>query len=51
LAQLKDQGALSDPDWQAMGREVTATIESAVAFAEASPFPAPEQALEDMYAA
>jgi TPP-dependent pyruvate/acetoin dehydrogenase alpha subunit len=51
LGQLKDQGAMTDADWQAMDREVLAEIEAAVAFAEASPFPAPEQALEDMYAA
>jgi TPP-dependent pyruvate/acetoin dehydrogenase alpha subunit len=42
---------MTDVEWQAMGREVRASIESAVAFAEASPFPKPEQALEDMYAA
>ena len=42
---------MTDADWQAMDREVLATIEGAVAFAEASPFPTPEQALEDMYAA
>ncbi len=49
--QLEAQGALTDADWQAMNKEVSATIGDAVAFAEASPFPAPEQALEDMYAA
>ena len=43
--------AMTDADWQAMHKEVMATIGDAVAFAEASPFPAPEQALEDMYAA
>ena len=51
LGQLKAQGAITDVEWQAMGKEVLASIESAVAFAEASPFPKPEQALEDMYAA
>ena len=49
--QLEAQGAMTDADWQAMNKEVSATIGDAVAFAEASPFPAPEQALEDMYAA
>jgi acetoin:2,6-dichlorophenolindophenol oxidoreductase subunit alpha len=49
--QLQAQGAMTDADWQAMHKEVLATIGSAVAFAEASPFPTPEQALEDMYAA
>jgi pyruvate dehydrogenase E1 component alpha subunit len=51
LGQLKAQGAMTDADWQAMHKEVLATIGDAVAFAEKSPFPAPEQALEDMYAA
>ena len=51
LGQLKAQGAMTDADWQTMHKEVLATIGGAVAFAEASPFPAPEQALEDMYAA
>jgi TPP-dependent pyruvate/acetoin dehydrogenase alpha subunit len=51
LGQLKAQGAMTDTDWQAMHKEVLATIGAAVAFAEASPFPTPEQALEDMYAA
>ena len=50
-AQLEAQGALTETEWQAMQKDVLATIGSAVAFAEASPFPAPEQALEDMYAA
>src|SRR5499425_2747409 len=51
LAQLKAQGALTDSDWQATHKEVLDTIGAAVAFAEASPFPKPEHALEDMYAA
>ena len=51
LGQLKAQGAMSDADWQAMNKEVLATIGGAIAFADASPFPTPEQALEDMYAA
>jgi acetoin:2,6-dichlorophenolindophenol oxidoreductase subunit alpha len=51
LGQLKAQGAITDADWQATQQEVITTIGGAVAFAEASPFPKPEQALEDMYAA
>jgi len=47
---LKEQGAIDDAGLEAMDREVLATIESSCAFAEASPFPKPEQALEDMYA-
>lgn len=49
-ALLKEQGAIDDAGLEAMDREVLATIESSCAFAEASPFPKPEQALEDMYA-
>jgi TPP-dependent pyruvate/acetoin dehydrogenase alpha subunit len=44
------QGQLTDAEWQTMDREVLAVIERSVAFAEASPFPAPEAALEDVYA-
>jgi TPP-dependent pyruvate/acetoin dehydrogenase alpha subunit len=34
-----------------MEREIMATLEAAVAFAEASPFPTAEQAAEDAFAA
>ncbi len=34
-----------------MEREIIAALEAAVAFAEASPFPTPEQATEDVFAA
>ena len=46
-----NQGQLSDEEWQAMDREILAEIEKSVAFAKASPFPAPEKALEDVFAA
>ena len=36
---------------QAMERDIMAALEAAVAFAEASPFPTPEQATEDAFAA
>ena len=39
-----------DASWQALDTDVVATIEKACAFADASPFPKPEDALEDMYA-
>lgn len=45
------QGQLSDADWKAMDDQVMARIEKSVAFAKASPFPKPEDALEDMFAA
>lgn len=44
------QGQLSDKEWQAMDRDVLDAIERSVAFAKSSPFPAPEAALEDVFA-
>jgi len=49
--QLRDQGDLDDAGMRAIEREVMAAIEAAVAFAEASPFPLPEQATDDVFAA
>src|SRR6266849_3921539 len=49
--QLKEQGDLDDAGMQAIDRDIMAALESAVAFAEASPFPTPEQATEDAFAA
>ncbi len=51
VKQLKDQGQLDEAQWQALDKDVLATIEKACAFADASPFPKPEDALADMYAA
>jgi pyruvate dehydrogenase E1 component alpha subunit len=51
LRQLEDQQQLAASDWQAMEAHVQSEIEAAVAFAEASPYPAPEQATEDVFAA
>jgi TPP-dependent pyruvate/acetoin dehydrogenase alpha subunit len=45
------QGQLTDEEFQAMDREILARIEKAVVFAKASPFPVPEKALEDVFAA
>jgi pyruvate dehydrogenase E1 component alpha subunit len=42
-------GALSEPQAKAMDERVTARIEAAVRFAEASPWPAPEDALQDVF--
>ena len=51
LEQLKQQqGQFSDAEFQAMDDEILAQIEASVAFAEASPFPAPESALDDVFA-
>lgn len=44
------QGQLSEEEWQEMDAEILATIESAVDFAKASPFPAPETALNNVFA-
>jgi len=52
LAHLKrQQGQLTDDEWEEMDREILARIERAVAFARASPFPRPEAATEDVFAA
>ena len=48
---LRDQGDLDDASLQDIDREVMGAIERAVAFADASPFPTPEQATDDVFAA
>jgi acetoin:2,6-dichlorophenolindophenol oxidoreductase subunit alpha len=49
--QLRDQGYLDDGGLQRMEREIMDAVEAAVAFADASPFPLPEQATDDVFAA
>jgi len=49
--QLRQQGELDDARLKAMEGEIMAALEAAVAFAEASPFPLPEQATDDVFAA
>ena len=51
MGQLKEQQQLSETDWQAMKAGVLREIDAAVAFAETSPFPTPQQAAEDVFAA
>jgi acetoin:2,6-dichlorophenolindophenol oxidoreductase subunit alpha len=51
VRRLRDQGELDDAGLQAIEGEITAALEGAVAFAEASPFPLPEQATDDVFAA
>jgi TPP-dependent pyruvate/acetoin dehydrogenase alpha subunit len=52
VAHLKrQQGQLTDDEWKEMDSEIRARIERAVAFARASPFPQPEAATEDVFAA
>ena len=45
------QGQLSAEEWTAMDDEILAQVEAAVDFAKASPFPAPEHATDDVFAA
>jgi len=49
--QLRDQGDLDDNGLRSIEADVRSALEAAVAFAEASPFPLPEQATDDVYAA
>ncbi len=47
---LVEMGVLTEEDAGKIGQEMKAEIEKAVKFAEESPYPAPEEALEDVYA-
>jgi TPP-dependent pyruvate/acetoin dehydrogenase alpha subunit len=49
--QLREEGDLDEGGLETMEREIMAALEAAVAFAEASPFPAPEEATDDVFAA
>jgi pyruvate dehydrogenase E1 component alpha subunit len=51
VRRLKEQGELDDAGLNAMEGEITTALDAAVAFAEASPFPLPEQATDDVFAA
>ena len=51
MRQLREQGELDDAGLQTIEREIMAALDAAAAFAEASPFPLPEQATEDVFAA
>jgi pyruvate dehydrogenase E1 component alpha subunit len=48
---LREQGELDDSGLQAIEGEIMAALDAAIAFAEASPFPLPEQAADDVFAA
>ncbi|WP_231391769.1 thiamine pyrophosphate-dependent dehydrogenase E1 component subunit alpha [Arthrobacter sp. 35W] len=48
---LVEEGVLSQADWDAIDAEESAGVEAAVEFAAASPFPDPEEALQDLFAA
>jgi TPP-dependent pyruvate/acetoin dehydrogenase alpha subunit len=47
---LREQGDLDDAGLRSIERDVRDALEAAVAFAEASPFPLPEQATDDVFA-
>ena len=49
--QLREQGELDDAGLQRSSARSWRALEAAVAFAEASPFPLPEQATDDVFAA
>ena len=49
--QLRDEGEFDGAALEGMERDVMAALESAVAFAEASPFPEPERATDDVFSA
>ena len=46
---LKEMGILADPDVKRIEEEARAQIDAAIAFAEASPFPAPEDTLKNLW--
>src|SRR5438067_6090873 len=48
---MREQGILDDGGMAAVEHEVTSVLEAAIAFAEASPFPRPEQATDDVFSA
>ena len=50
-AQAVDRGLLAPADIERVDREADAQVDAAIAFAEASPLPAPEDALTDVYVA
>jgi len=49
-ASLKEEGVLSDSEFQAIEAEVKEQVEKAVRFAEESPFPDPKELYTDVYA-
>jgi pyruvate dehydrogenase E1 component alpha subunit len=48
--QLREQGEVDGAGLQSIENEIAQALEAAVAFAEASPFPLPDQAIEDVFA-
>jgi len=48
-ARLMEQGTIKDTDIQSMGNAIQREVEEAFAFAEASPFPEPEETFKGVY--
>jgi pyruvate dehydrogenase E1 component alpha subunit len=48
--QLREQGWFSDEDAETIQSEMTGVVKAAETFARESPYPAPEEALEDVFA-
>jgi pyruvate dehydrogenase E1 component alpha subunit len=48
---LREQGELDDAGLRSIEGEIMGALEAAIAFAEASPFPLPEQATDDVFSA
>jgi len=46
---LIEMGVITDNDYEAITAEITSEINNAVTFAEQSPFPLPEETLEDVF--
>jgi len=46
---LKDMGAADDAKLEAIKKDIAAQVEAAVKFAEESPFPSPEEVMDDVY--
>ena len=49
--QLREQNELDDTRLREIEDEIMAALDAAATFAEASPFPTPEQATDDVFAA
>ena len=48
-AKLKEMGVLTEAQAREINERIIAQVEEAVRFAEESPWPAPEEVLEDVY--
>jgi pyruvate dehydrogenase E1 component alpha subunit len=51
VAHMKREHGFTDADWEELDRQVLERIEQSCRFAEKSPFPSPDEALDDVFAA